>query len=363
MRIAELTCGRLQSHCLIANGCTNPAEVVARLCAMQAQDYAAALWAIGARLPGTTISDVEKAIADRAIVRTWPMRGTLHFVAAADLHWMLKLLTPRVIARSALRARQLELDAATFSKARRIFIRALQREGALARSLMMEILERSRISTAGQRGYHILWRLAQEGVLCFGPHAGKQPAFVLLDDWVPSAGPFDREQALAGVARRYFAGHGPATLQDFAWWTGLPMADAKAALANVREELAPQLLNGKTFWSASGGDRVDQPASPVLLLPGFDEYLLGYGDRAEVLALEHTQRIVPGNNGMFLPMLVAGGRIVGTWKREFKRRQILITITPFIRLSASVTRAARSAAKRYGEFQGLPVETSILSPA
>jgi hypothetical protein len=362
LRLTDLTAARLRSQCLVASECTSAAEVVVRLGAMQAQDYSAALWAIGARLRDGTLADVERAIAERKIVRTWPMRGTMHFVATADVYWMLKLLTPRVIARSAPRAKQLELDTAIFSKARRIFVRALQKEGALTRDAMMATLERSGISVAGQRGYHILWRLAQEGVLCFGPHSGKQPTFVLLEEWVRPPCSFDREQALAEVARRYFAGHGPATLQDFAWWTGFPMADAKAALASVAGEFESHAVNGKTFWSAPGNGGSGSRGSSVLLLPGFDEYLLGYGDRTEVLAPEHASRIVPGGNGIFFPILVAGGRIVGTWKREVNKRQIALTISPFVRLSDASARAAKSAAKRYGLFQGLPAEASILGP-
>src|SRR2546430_4221202 len=154
---------------------TTPGELLSRLGAMQAQDYAGALWSIGLRLPGLTRAGVEQAIIDKQIVRTWPMRGTLHFVAAEDVRWMLKLLTPRIIAGAAGRHRQLELDESVFLGSRQLLTRALEGKKQLTRQTLFEILERGGISTAGQRGIHILQRLSQEQILCFRPHEGKQP--------------------------------------------------------------------------------------------------------------------------------------------------------------------------------------------
>ncbi|HSI12023.1 MAG TPA: crosslink repair DNA glycosylase YcaQ family protein, partial [Chthoniobacter sp.] len=183
LNIARL---RLRHQQIAVHRFQRPGQVVAWLGALQAQDYPGALWSIGLRLPQATQKDVEKAIAAHEIVRTWPIRGTLHFVAAADVHWMRALLTPRIIARSALRQRQLELDAAIFARCEKIFLKALRGGGQLTREQMLALLEKERITTAGQRGYHILWRLAQEGLLCFGPHAGKQPTFTLLEEWIPT---------------------------------------------------------------------------------------------------------------------------------------------------------------------------------
>ncbi len=190
---------RLERQQIRRHPAATPAQVVAALCAMQAQDYAGTLWSIGLRLQGAIVADVEQAIAERTIVRTWPMRGTLHFVAAADVRWLLKLLAPRVIAGSARRHHQLELEEAIFARSRTLFADALQGGQQLARSALLQILEAAGISTAGQRGYHILWRLAQEGLICCGPMAGKEQTFVLLEEWLPPAPERDREAALARI--------------------------------------------------------------------------------------------------------------------------------------------------------------------
>jgi hypothetical protein len=339
----------------------SPAEVVARLGAMQAQDYPGALWAVGLRSEGATEADVERAIAERTIVRTWPMRGTLHFVAVADVRWMLDLLTPRIIAGSAARTRQLELDNAIFTRSRKLFIRALQGGRILTREAMLDLLERGKISTAGQRGYHILWRLAQEGLLCFGTREGKQQTFALLDEWAPPAKAMEREEALAELARRYFTSHGPATLQDFAWWSGLKVSDGKAGLAMAASRLSRETMDGVDYW-------LPPPTSSFIphsftfphlhLLPAFDQYMLGYADRSAALDPLHSQKIVPGNNGMFMPTIVVRGRIVGTWKRAFKRGGVSVEARPFAPLNNAESRAFAVAARRYGDFMGMPVEAS-----
>src|SRR5499425_503893 len=200
----------------------NPGDVVGWLGAVQAQDYLSSLWAVGLRMKNATEKDVEKAIADKTLVRTWPMRGTLHFVAAADVRWMLELLTPRIVANNVQRLlRQFGLDEAAFARSKDLVARALQGGKRLTRNATYEVLEAEGVSTAGQRGLHILWRLAQDGVICLGSREGKQQTFALLDEWAPKAKRMGRDESLAELAKRYFTSRGPATLQDFTWWSGL----------------------------------------------------------------------------------------------------------------------------------------------
>lgn len=252
---ASLALLRLRSQLLSESRCRTAAQVVTALGAMQAQDYGSAVWTMGCRIPGSKAADIEQAIRDRTIVRTWPMRGTLHFVPADDAHWMLTLLTPRVIASTATRVRQLELDDATFAKAERVLVKALQGEKRLTREDTLRALERAKISTAGGRGYHILFRLSMHGLLCGGPREGKQQTFVLLDEWLPKAKSRERDETFALLARRYFGGHGPATVRDFAWWSGLKVVEAKAALASVATELECHRMDGE---SSTGRHRACQ---------------------------------------------------------------------------------------------------------
>src|ERR1700722_12319938 len=346
---------RLVNQQIASAACKQPAEVVASLAAVQAQDYAGALWAVALRLPGATEADVKQALANRTIIRTWMMRGTLHFVAAADVHWMRELLAPQLISSSAHRCDQLELTAKIFGRSGGACLKALQGGRKLTRGEIYAVLERSRISTAGQRGAHILWRLAHDGVICFGGHAGKQQTFALLDEWAPKAKKVQRDQALAELAWRYFRSHGPATLQDFGWWSGLKAADAKAALEMASLKLARETMDGKVYWMTQDREAGTDAPSAVNLLPGFDEYLIGYKDRSASLDPRHAGRIVPGNNGLLLPTVVRSGCVVGTWKRAFEKNAVNVRASFFNSPKKGEAGAVAEAAERYGRFLGMAV--------
>ncbi len=350
MNARQIASTRMANQQIESSACITPSDVVAHLTAMQAQDYRGALWSIGLRLPGSTVAQVERAIAERTIVRTWPMRGTLHFVAAADVRWMLRLLTPRVIRGTAGRERQLELDEAVFARSSGVFERALRDGAVLTRAEMYEALERARISTASQRGIHILMRLSQQGLLCFASHKGNKPSFALLDEWIPKSRTVERDEALAELTTRYFRGHGPATVRDFAWWSGLTLGDSRAGVAAAHWELASETVNGTEYLVSRDAPDVAAAKRAVHLLPGFDEYLLGYTDRSAALDPAHAQSVVPGNNGMFMPTIVAGGRVVGTWKGASTNGSRMVKLAPFRALSTRDASAAGAAAKRYGRF-------------
>jgi winged helix DNA-binding protein len=335
-----------------------PEEVVRWLGAIQAQDYLQALWAIGLRLKSATVADVERAILGGKIVRTWPMRGTLHFVPPEDAKWMLTLSASRMLARDGRRLKQLGLDEEIMERCKELFHRALKGNRRLSRPEMMKVLEEAGISTEKQRGYHILWYVAQAGLICLGPMQDKQQTFVLLDEWVPNSRDLSREESLTELARRYFAGHGPATVHDFAWWAGLTITEARSGLESAMPELTSETIEGKDYWMTSdapGHTAYDE--SRIELLPAFDEYLLGYKDRAAVLAVEDATKVVPGKNGVFLPTIVVDGRVVGTWKRKRKKNSIDITMTPFTYLG-DLDERVNKAAERYCGFLGLPLSST-----
>lgn len=338
---------RLASQQIAATRFAEPGALVAHMGAMQAQDHASAMWAIGLRVQNASQGSVRAAIAERRVVRSWVLRGTLHVVAGADVRWMLALLGARNVAAAAGRNRQLELDEKVFAASARLLGKAL-RGTTQTRGALFELLEAHAIATGGQRGIHILWRLAQDGLLCFAEHIGKQPSFALLDDWLPErAPPLARDEALATLAARYFASHGPATLADFAYWSGLTLTDARRGLAGAAG-LEQHAAGAKTWIMAAGA--LDQAGAGcgVFLLPGFDEYLLGYKARAEVLARDYAGRITPGGNGVFKPMIVSNGRIAGTWQRS----EATLAPEPFAPLSGSENRALAAAAARYRRFWG-----------
>lgn len=328
-----------------------PAEVVRWLGALQGQDYPGAKWSVGLRLPGSTDAAIEHALAEHAIVRSWVLRGTLHVVAAEDIRWLLALVGPRLIAGNARRYAQLGLDEPTMARSNDILAGALQGGQELARPALLALLDQNGISTEGQRGVYMLQRASLDGLIAQGVQRGAHGIFFALDTLPPARTP-SREEALAEMARRYFTGHGPATVRDFVWWSSLTTADARAALASVQSELVEDTIDGQVYWRAGGSP----PTSEVTaaLLPGFDEYLLGYQDRSAVLHPEHAPHITRG--GMFAPTIVSEGPVVGTWQRTVKKRAVVIALSPFAPLSDGELEAVSGAAQRYGAYLGLPVE-------
>ena len=328
--------------------------------AVQAQDYLGSLWAVGLRLRSAVESDIEAAVAARAIVRTWPMRGTLHFVPAADARWMLRLLTPRVITRSAGRYRELGLDAAAFTRAGKILARALKGERSLTRGEAYAELQRGGVSPEGQRGIHIVGHLAQHGLICFGPRKGKQATFVLLEEWLPASRDLPREEALATLAERYFASHGPATVHDFAWWTGLLSKDAHEAVAAAGSKVVSESHEGRRWFSAADA----RPAAKsrrhaAVLLPPWDEYVVAYKDRAAAL-----DRPVGRDDHMYavgLSLVVIDGRVRGSWRRTRAGSTARLRLDFWNPVTSEEQRAVERAATRYARFLGLRPEIAGLS--
>ncbi len=321
---------RLLSQRIAGEKFDAPEQAVAWMGAMQAQDYAQALWAIGLRTKSAAIDEVEQAIEAGQIIRTWPMRGTLHFAAAADVRWMLDLMAPRQLAADGRRLKQLELTTDIINGCRDLFVVALQTNKRLSRGEMMALLEDAGIRTGGQRGYHILWYIAQLGVICLGPMRGKEQTFVLLDEWVANTKEWSREEALREATRRFFSSHSPATAHDFARWSGLTVTDTKSALADEIDGLTSTQIDGVDYWFVEDAPCTVDEHNSAYLLPAFDEYILGYKDRDAVLPAEHAQKIVPGNNGVFQPTIVVDGQVVGTWKRKVQKSKVAVTLMPFV---------------------------------
>src|SRR5687768_7903098 len=308
MTSSNILHARLINQQIAAHKFKSPGEVVKWFGAVQAQDYPGALWAVGLRLNNATETDIEKAIANKTILRTWPMRGTLHFVAPEDARWMLQLLTPRIISRAAAIHRNAGLDEKVFAKSRRVITKALQGGKQLERKEMYRVLEDAKISTSETRGLHILGVLAQQGLICFGPRKGKQPSFVLLDEWVPESKPIKGDEALATLAQQYFTSHGPATLQDFVWWSGLTVVNAKRGLDIVKKNFSEVVFNDNCYWMQDDTLLNAGKLKSLYLLPNFDEYLVGYKDRSASVEMNFAKQIF-SVNGIFSPVLLINGKV------------------------------------------------------
>ncbi|SNR73085.1 Winged helix DNA-binding domain-containing protein [Blastococcus mobilis] len=318
-------------------------EVVRLLTAVQAQDLPGALLSVALRSEPGTRTDVESALNTGDVVRSWPMRGTLHLTAAEDLPWMIDLLGPRVLAGSPARRTRLGITDADIEKARELAVQALAGGRQLRRAEILAALTDGGVEITGQRGYHLLWYLSQTCTLCLGPIQDGEQRFVLMDEWIRSPRRLGTEEALGELAERFFRGHGPATVQDLARWVDLRVTEARAALAAARDGLARLEADGVEYFLAREtpdllAEHRDE-ALGVRLLPGFDEFVLGYADRTCAVPPEFADRIVPGGNGMFRPTVVSGGRVVGTWGYTGRGSKRTVTATPFTVFPAGVEAA------------------------
>lgn len=345
----RLTALRLTALGIVGDPAPSPLAAVRHLLALQGQDYAGALWSIGLR-SNSTAADVEAAFAAGDLVRSWPFRSTLHVVAADDVKWMTSLTAEREFRATAGRHRQLELEPADFARAERIAVQHLSGGRRLERRELLAAIAADGLDIAGQRGAHLLVRLAQTGVAVI---AGKD-TWTLLDEHVREHRRLDRDEALREIARRHLTARGPATDRDLAWWTGLTLGDVREGIAAVASEFERVEIGGVAYLMRPG---LAEATSGVHALPGFDEYLLGYTDRSAPLAGRPLTDVVPGGNGMFLSTIVADGQVVATWKRTTRAAGIDVEVAPFGILSAAVRRGAERALERYAAFLEQPLRS------
>jgi hypothetical protein len=350
----RLTALRLASQHIATAGLSTPGDVVRWMLAMQAQDLPGAKWSVGLRAPRTSEATVDAAFHSAEVVRSWPMRGTLHLVLAEDLGWMLDLTAPRAIRSAASRRAALGIADADVDRAREIAVASLTGGRALTRHAILASIAAGGVSTEGQRGYHFLWYLAQTGTLVLGAAQDGQQTFSLLDEWVRAPRRLEHDEALGELVHRYFRSHGPATARDLARWSGLTMAEVQRGLAVSGGLLTSLDLDGVRYHLAPETLALAPVPARVHLLPGFDEYMLGYGDRSAALAFEHSGAVVPGGNGVFKPTVVADGEVVGTWRRTIRRGEVLVEPQLWGPLRGALQDGLVQAAGSYGAFLGRP---------
>lgn len=279
--------------------------------AMQAQDYAAVKWALGIRLPSATLHEIETAFSQGHIIRTHVLRPTWHIAAAEDIHWMLMLTAPKIRSGMNARHKELELDDAVLRKTNRILEKTLSGGQHLTREEVLQPIVKAGIRVNENRSSHILMWAELEGILGSGGTVRGKYTYALLDAQVKNRKHYAREEALALLGFRYFTSHGPATLRDFTWWSGLPAADARIALELNKARLETFTLQEQEFWHAPLASASSD--SNLYLLPAYDEFLISYADRQASIAQKHHAAAV-SNNGIFRPILVRNGKVLGTWK-------------------------------------------------
>jgi hypothetical protein len=329
---------------------------VAWLGAVQAQEFDAAKWGLGLRLPATTTDDaIEKAFAAGRILRTHVMRPTWHFVAAADIRWMLELTAPRVHRTIAHYCRKLGLDTAACTRAAGVFERALDGH-ALTRRELSTHLERSGMAAKGIPLAMLTIFAELEAVICSGPRRGKEQTYAQLAVRAPAAKRLPRDEALATLAARFFRSHGPATMRDFAWWSGLTMADTKRGLEISRAK--SDVVDGCTYWTVGERARPAKSVANAQLLPIYDEYLVSYRDR---YAVPHGPTVVKSGSRSvtFQHALVIGGQVAGTWRMTRTTGKIALDVVPLRKLTTLERGQVKTAADGYSRFVGMPVSASF----
>ena len=346
---------RLSNQHLAASTQRPPAEIVAWFGAMQAQEYPAARWALGLRASGLDDAAVAQAFDQGAILRTHAMRPTWHFVAPADIRWIQALTGPRVQALNAYYARKNELDGKTVARSVAVIEHELGGHRHRTRQELAVALGKARIPAAGQRLAYLMMSAELDQVICSGPRRGRQFTYALVAERAPRARVLPRDEALGELTRRYFTSHGPATLRDYVWWSGLTMKDARRGVEIGGRALVQETFGDLTCWSAGSAPTAARRGAH--LLPIYDEYLIAYKDR-KAAAPEHTVNPAIATVDGYAHWLIVDGLFTGTWRRAETPAGLEVRVAPLRSLSKAEKQAVTLAASKYSTFLGQPVVTA-----
>lgn len=351
LNIAQM---RLANQRIITTDLTTPKAVVTHMGALQAQDYTMAKWAVGLRMPNATDALIESALDAGQLVRTHVLRPTWHLVAAEDARWLLKLTAPHIYPAMKSWNIKLGLDAATYNKSNKIIEHALANNNHLTRDELTMVLTKNGIEAATSRSTLLMFSAELEAIVCNGVMRGKQQTYALMDEKVPKGLVFTREEAISALAQRYFNSHAPATLHDFQWWSGLPMGDARKGIEVLKNDFASEKIDNQTYYFKPNY-QATQPTESIHFLPSFDEFLVSYKDRSAAIA-PHLKALAMTSNGIFKPVIVVNGQVIGVWKRDIKKNALLIDcqyFNPKITLSKDI---AAAQLKPFGDFYNLKID-------
>ncbi len=346
---------RLYNLGLIQTKFEDPGEVVHWLGAVQAQDYAGTKWALGQRLKNISDGLIDQAFADGSILRTHLLRPTWHFVTPPDIRWMLELTAPRVHAASAYMYRKVELNHKIFERSNVAMEKALQGGKQLTRDELRDVLEKTGIRTNGkQRMTYLMMQAELDGVVCSGPRKGKQFTYMLLEERIARTRKLTRDEALIELSKRYFTSRGPATIQDFAKWSGLTVTDSKLGLEAVKSQFQTETMGGQTYWFREYEKSIKISSPTVHLLSIYDEYISSYKDRSAMGDGKYAEKFISMGNALSY-IIVLNGQIMGTWRRTLKKKEVIIKPNFFIPFKKAEKEAFIRTAEQYGIFLNLSV--------
>lgn len=351
MKTADIYKHRLFNQHIATHHLATPQEVVSTLTAMQAQEYAHAKYAIGLRSDGLTDAVVEDAFNKGAILRTHVMRPTWHFVSPGDIRWLQMLTSHRVQAFSAPYYRKTALDTKTLNKATDIITQALENGHFKTRDELRALLEKAKIKVTGDDGMRmslILINAELECMICSGPRQGRQFTYALLDERVSAIKPVSKDEALHKLVHQYFTTRNPASLQDFAWWSGLTIKDAKEGVAQLGNQFKTTIIEGKTYVYTAAEWSLEKHHRSSFLMPDYDEYGIAYKDRTAILPS------AAGSRGKgYTHSLVVNGKIAGSWKPVMKKDTVAVLTHFFKPLNKTQEQLVAKAIRHYAHFTGL----------
>jgi hypothetical protein len=358
MTSSEISITRLFNQKIEATKFSSAKELVASMGAMQAQDYAMSKWAIGSRLVHSTDEMVETALNNGDIIRSHLMRPTWHFVSTDDIYWMNELSAANIKMKFKSRHRELELSEELILKGEKVFENAISEAGNLTREELDTELQKANIKTVKNQLYHLLFCAELDGILCSGKVKDGKQTYDLLSKRVPNRKMFYRDESLAELAKRYFQSHGPATIDDFIWWSGLSVTDARKGLESIKSLFISEIINSKTYWFSDILPGLQPDKTSVHLLPAFDEYLIGYCDRSASLLLTDNPKAV-SSNGIFYPVIVLNGQVIGTWKRTSKIEKVIVKTNFFQSPNLHLKSLIEEEANRFGQFLNKKAEINF----
>lgn len=346
---------RLHNQQLLDSEFNSPEKLVNHFGAIQAQDYPMAKWAVGLRT-GKTEADLEDSINKGQIIRTHIMRPTWHFVAPEDIYWMQELTAPNIKGLIKSAASKMGMEDNALNAYNEKIQKLLSGNNQLTREeIILELGIKNK--TANDLSPVIIMMNAElDGIVCNGIMRDKKFTYALLEERVKPNRKISRDEALAKLAGRYFKSHGPATVKDFSWWSGLSLTNSRLALESIKLDLDSVEIDNNTYWfynhTVSNGENTN-----IHLLPSFDEFLISYKDRTASIALEH-QPLAFTKNGIFNPIILIDGEVKGIWKRSIKKETVKIKLNPIKPFDDKTYNQIISKAKLYGNFLGLKTEVS-----
>jgi hypothetical protein len=349
MTLKDLAVLRISNQHLAGTKFKTARELVGWMGAMQAQDYDMARWAIGCRLVHSTDKLIQKAIDKGEIIRTHLLRPTWHFVSSEDIYWMLELTAPRI--RSSLQSitKSLELTDSIFKKSNAIIQRALTEDTAIPREELVARLQAAKINTDSYRSMHLLLHAELTGLICSGPSKGGRRTHALLEQRVQRPKAMSRDDALKKLALKYFSSHGPATAQDFMWWSGLSALDVRNALEMIQAHFISETIGKEVYWFKNSSFPMKDDKRSIYLLPAFDEFIISYRSRGVSLLAAHSPRAI-SSNGIFRPTIVLDGQVIGLWKKTRKKEVVLIETELFKPLNQKVYSQIEQAVELLSQF-------------